>query len=111
MGAKVMAAEGFVLSGAVMRSRVNLGALTAATVSDSGQRHLHRIDINMVPFLAAIGAFIAVNAFFAFLSGFLCGVSRTMLVLIRLSYFSPVIRAACFFAAIWAGVCAFQASV
>lgn len=65
----------------------------------------------MVPVLAAIGAFVAVNFLLAILAGFLCGVSRTMFVLIRLSYFSPVIKGACLAASVWAGVFAYNASV
>lgn len=62
----------------------------------------------MIALIAALGAFVAVNALFGAIHGFACGSSQFMNMLLRFSILAMPIRAACWFAAVWAGWSVFR---
>ncbi len=57
----------------------------------------------LLAILAGVTTYIVINALFGALYGLLCASSRTMLALLRFSWFSFPIRLACWGGAAWAG--------
>ncbi|MEO3387090.1 hypothetical protein [Mesorhizobium sp. CAU 1741] len=62
----------------------------------------------MIALIAALGAFVAVNALFGAIHGFACGASPYMNMLLRFSVLALPIRVACWFVAAWAGWSVFK---